>query len=356
VGDLFLDNREIKLEVINLLKTLPVYFTNSAGIQHTIRCPYCGDSKNQSHGHFSIKIDIDNDNEPMLFRCFKCDVSGILTNDVLEEIGIDVSNDMANTIGKFNKSTTKSQPGIITKPLDYNVPIYSDTYINRRKLIYLNDRLGLNLTYGDCNRIKCILNFYDFIKLNNIEYLPDIKSTKIDLLNNNYIGFLSCNNNMIVFRNIYNDKYRRYEKVKLNNRVINPNSFYIIPNTFNMLYTDDMHIHIAEGIMDILSIYYNLKDKDDYNNFYFASCGFGSNVIIKYALSIGLNTNLIVHLYSDNDKTNADHLKYLNKIRNSGLVWIKKLIVHRNIYNGEKDYGVPKSNIDDSIFTLKLDI
>jgi len=313
VGDLFLDNREIKLEVINLLKTLPVYFTNSAGIQHTIRCPYCGDSKNQSHGHFSIKIDIDNDNEPMLFRCFKCDVSGILTNDVLEEIGIDVSNDMANTIGKFNKSTTKSQPGIITKPLDYNVPIYSDTYINRRKLIYLNDRLGLNLTYGDCNRIKCILNFYDFIKLNNIEYLPDIKSTKIDLLNNNYIGFLSCNNNMIVFRNIYNDKYRRYEKVKLNNRVINPNSFYIIPNTFNMLYTDDMHIH-------------------------------------------RLNTNLIVHLYSDNDKTNADHLKYLNKIRNSGLVWIKKLIVHRNIYNGEKDYGVPKSNIDDSIFTLKLDI
>lgn len=345
---------EIKKEVIKYLEDLPVYLPNSTYTQHVVRCPYCGDSNNQSHGHFSIKINLETD-EPMVYRCFKCDTSGLLTNSVLEELNIDISDKFYKNFKMYIKNSKKKlvKYNIITKAPDYEVPLYTSNNLNNKKLNYINNRLSLNLSFSDWRECKAIFNLYDFIKLNEIKYIPEISINKLQLLNDEYIGFLSSNNNCIIFRNIYKNYNRRYEKIKINPNLINPNSFYNIPTSFDILYTNKIDIHIAEGIMDIQSIYNNLCDRNNENNFYFAACGFGYVSIIKYMLSIGLNTGIRLHIYSDNDKENNDHFRYLKKLNKSALIWIDDIFIHRNIFEGEKDYGIPKRKIEDSYIKIK---
>ena len=350
-----MNNLELKKEIIKLLETLPVYYPNSTYIQHVVRCPYCGDSMNQSHGHFSIKINLETD-EPMVFRCFKCDISGILTNSVLEELGLAISNDLYKDFKTYNKNMKKKliKYNIITKAPQYDIPLYdSNTINNAKKINYLNKRIGEELSFDDWRDTKAIFNLYDFVKMNEIKSIPGVSINKLQLLNNDYVGFLSSNNNCITFRNIYDNHNRRYEKIKLNPNLVNPNSFYNIPTSFDILYTNKIDVHISEGIMDIQSIYNNLYNRNNVNNFYFAACGFGYVSIIKYILNIGLNTGITLHIYSDNDKKNMDHYKYLNKIDNSSLVWIDNIYIHRNKYKNEKDYGVPRERIIDSYMKIK---
>ena len=54
-------NKQLKEMIIEKLKTLPVCQSNGIGTQWVVRCPYCGDSRDLSHGHLSIHIDISSD-------------------------------------------------------------------------------------------------------------------------------------------------------------------------------------------------------------------------------------------------------------------------------------------------------
>ena len=146
------------------------------------------------------------------------------------------------------------------------------------------------------------------------------------------------------------NKYRYY-KVLLNDKNLNSDTFYSLPNKIPLMYTDDVHIHMAEGNFDILSIKENLPIHNNHD-LYFASCGFGGTVIIKYLLHHGINTGIHFHIYSDNDKTDYDHKRYLfNKQHYTE--WIDRIYLHRNQFLGEKDYGVPSSNIIDRYKMLK---
>jgi hypothetical protein len=175
---------------------------------------------------------------------------------------------------------------------------------------------------------------------------------QLKTLNESYVGFLSNNNNCITFRNITdNDRLMRYFKVILNPKNINQNTFYSIPNSIDLMYTHDINIRIAEGTFDILSVFKNLV-KNKNNEYYFASCGFGSNVIIRYLIHNGINTGLNLHIYSDNDKTDDDHRKYLFK-NSSVSYWLDHIDIHRNQFNNEKDYGIPTNRIIDSRYRIK---
>ena len=127
-------------------------------------------------------------------------------------------------------------------------------------------------------------------------------------------------------------------------------SFYSTPSQIDIMYTHPIHIHMAEGIFDILSIKENLI-KDTETNYFYASCGFGGVSIIKYLIHHGMNTGLNFHIYSDNDKTDWEHKKYLHN--GSYLTnWMDHIFIHRNAFSGEKDYGVPLSQISDSFIEI----
>ena len=101
-----LTSGEIKESLINSLMSLEVCIPNSMRTQYVIRCPYCGDSRNKSHGHFSIHIDKESD-DPILYRCFKCDASGLFTNTTMEDIGMGYDPEFNTAFKSYNNRVSR---------------------------------------------------------------------------------------------------------------------------------------------------------------------------------------------------------------------------------------------------------
>lgn len=342
---------ECKEMVIERLRTLRVCQPNSVQTQWIVRCPYCGDSRDPSHGHFSILINRNSD-DIMLYRCFKCNESGILTPETLESLGIYLNEEDRQALRSLNRPNGKSTY-FKSKPKLYEVPpvIMSDSV--EEKIEYLSSRIGIEFTEEKIHQCKIVTSIVDFINMNHIP-VRGMDRRLLQTLEDHYVGFLAANNNKVIFRNIHNDRKNllRYYKWTIDPYNTSPNNFYSPINTpINLLYTDPVHIHIAEGTFDIISIMYNLPHDPTQTHLFYGSCGYNFGTIIKYLTYMGVNTDVNVHIYSDADKTDADDIKVLNSGRNK--VWIDHAVIHRNMFIGEKDFGVPKDHIIDQFITIK---
>ena len=342
---------DIKCIIRDKINQLPVHIWNSANNQVQTRCPYCGDSRNRLHGHFSIKIDMNSDSI-MLVRCLRCNESGILTSQVMEDIGVPLTIEYAKSLDTLNRPNSKSTYGR-QRPLNYKVPVIINPIDSKIKIGYLNDRLGIEFTPEMIQESKIILSIMDFFSENKIKIPDHINPKLIKIIEENYVGFLSANNNKITFRRIIdNDQLNRYIKLSIDPYNTSPNNFYSIKNPgMDLLYTEPVHIHIAEGTFDILSIKYNLPHDDSQKHLFFASCGYNFGTIIKWLIYMGINTDLYVHLYSDNDKSDEEDIKVLNSGINK--YWIDHAYIHRNMFQGEKDFGVPAVRIKESHIQVK---
>lgn len=349
---------EIKQQIIDKLKTLPVCKSSSNMRNWTVRCPYCGDSKSANHGHFSILIDMNSD-APIIYQCFRCRESGLLIPQVLEDLDLGSDQSLNQQLGILNRLSSNSSY-FKDKIKNFIVPVPANTTSNQIKLSYINNRLGTNITFEDCATYKIVLSFDEFINANNIPVDREdamgnvLKSSIVRTLDRDYLGFVSANNNKITFRDITPDGsgfLKRYYKVTLDILNRSPNTFYSLMSQFNILYTEPINIHIAEGTFDILSIYLNLKPEHSQNSLFFASCGYGFSTILKYLIYTGVNTGITLHIYSDGDKTDADHLRLLRTPFYQ--TWIDRVIIHRNVFENEKDFGVPRDRISEHVYVLK---
>ena len=342
---------ELKQEIIDQLSELPVYYPNRSKTQHTIRCTACGDSSNLSHAHLSIHIDV-NDDLPMLYRCFRCNDSGMVTPEMLYEWGVVLDKDSLSSLSTYNKKTKKKHKGLFSDTYeDYFAPELIPDIVYDMKVQYINTRLGTDYTMEDLRGLKVILSLEQFIKANNIK--PDIPGYMRKAIESHYLGFLATNNNRIMFRNTLKDlgnEFRWYNVI-CNIKNLNPYTFYSIPNSIDLYYTDPINIHIAEGSFDILSIYHNLYQDSKEKNLFYASCGSSALAIMNHLIDIGINSSINLHLYADKDKSDSFHMKYLMK-DSEIYQWCDKIIIHRNSYEGEKDYGVPKDRIRDTYRTV----
>lgn len=343
--------REFKLALQEELSRDPFCKPNGAKTQWTVRCPYCNDKYSTTHGHFSIKIDADNDDAPLLFRCLKCETRGILSKDTLSDLDICLEDDLLTFLSSYNRKSSKRNNYSNTEVEKYVVYRPDVTKENYEKLSYINNRLGILLNSDSLVQLKIVLNLYEFLYKNNIKEVPNFNIKYLNFISHNYIGFLSANNNCLIMRCIRNDpNMRRYIKINLNPKNINQNTFYSIPSSFDLLYTNDVHIHIAEGIFDIISVFYNVQNQNNDNNFYYATCGFGYGTILKYLIFNGLNTGLNIHLYADKDK--SDVIQKNSLIKSNLYEWLDRIYIHRNSFENEKDYGVIPSHIIDSCYQL----
>ena len=357
---MIVDSQYLKSSIIERLKTLPVCKPTSNMRNWTVRCPYCGDSKISNHGHFSILLDLNSD-APILYRCFKCNESGILTPQTLEDLDIGSTLELDKQLKLFNRT---SGNGIYFKDKikSFAVPVPFDCAENAQKLDYINHRLGTHLTYEDCAKYKIILSLVEFMRYNQIKISNANNGSSIDLpvrsvqeLNRNYLGFLSSNNNKITFRDTTPDGtgfFGRYYKVTIDIFNQTPNTFYSLKNQFDPLYNESIEINIAEGTFDILSVYEKMGKPQSQNSLFFASCGYGFSTILKYLIYMGVTTDIVLNIYSDNDKSDRDHRKSLHK-KNMDL-WLDHVIIHRNGYSGEKDFGVPPDRIKEYQYELKI--
>ena len=336
-----------------LLSKIPGARSVSGGREIQCRCfnTSCEDCYDyRSQGHFYISIPTDG--EPSKFNCFKCGYSGIVSHNKLLEWDI-YDSSIAEEFYKYNSSisTNKINDKYFNRQI-YRVcnSFITDNEVSRIKLKYINDRLGTNLSYQDIRSLKIILNLGDIINENHITILTR-ESYIVDQLNINFIGFLSMDNAFVNMRRIvdkglvYKSIDKRYINYKLYDKLDSSERFYVVPSKIKDLYSPDpIKINIAEGPFDILSIYLNLRNKEE--GIYIAGTGCNYFGIILYCLEVLGIINAEIHVYMDTDDTATKKVNsMINRIRELRL----PVYIHKNIMNGEKDFGVPINRISESI-------
>lgn len=322
----------------------------SGGSEVNCRCFYCPDSHDPRHGHFYISIPQSPD-EPSKYHCMKCHESGYVTHKTLLDWGI-WDDQIATDLIEHNKHTkylNKASRIAVNRLIN---PIAVDDQVSQIKLQYINDRLGLSLSYDDLARMKITLSLRELLRCNGIDRLTREENI-VDQLNYNFIGFISIDNGFLNMRRVcdeglvYKSIDKRYINYNIYGNFDTSHRFYTIPSQIDLL-QGVVNLHIAEGPFDILSIYHNLRHGEPG---IYSSVG-GSNYlgVIMYMIeTIGLPW-VNVHLYPDNDNSDDRKIKYIYQ-QLKGIN--TPLYIHKNRYPGEKDFGVPLAKIDEYVYEMR---
>ena len=328
-----------------LLDVLENTDTASGGTEIICKCnmPGCDDTKRHLYiGPFN------DDDSPVRYHCFKCECGGFVDRNFLEKYGVSDINQEAlsqNIAPRYNSINIKQER-------IYNVTnnYITDCNVSRIKLQYINDRLGLNLSYQDCINNKIVLNLGDLLYSNHInKYTRHIEIIK--QINQYFIGFLSRSNSSLNMRNLNEGKvYESIDKKYINYKIFDSNQeddFYIIPS-YNIDLRYRIKVHIAEGAFDILGVYYNVV-RDKSNSIFIAGKGKAYEAALTWLILSNGIYNLDVHYYVDKDVKDS----FIETIRQNFYVFKTiNFFMHRNMYPGEKDYGVPKDRIVDKMVKL----
>lgn len=312
----------------------------SNGREVCIRCRFCGDSQKDSNARH-LYISLGDGEKPPMYHCFKCNTSGILTKDILTQWIPNVAISELDGF-KLNKSgMTKRYTDSNKRNVIYNFYIPRGnvpTDKEQAALNYINSRLGTNMSYYEAIYNKIILDVRRFAVFNNNRinkelYIPDVDS---------YVGFLSIDNSSVVLRDFTGSAKHRYMHLHLTTDR-NSKTLYCIPSVVNRM--KGVHIHIAEGVFDILGVFYNLKNADRNQNIYITSNGKDHRNTIIYCLTNLSLFNPVIELYLDSDTNKEDYYWIKNKLRDINI----PVIFHKNNYFGEKDFGVPSERIVDAV-------
>lgn len=329
-----------------LLSHLPDAHLVSGGKEINCKCLYCDDK----HTHMYVKIP-QNANEASMYNCFRCPAQGIVTPDTLNEWNC-YNDDIAVSLINHNKNIKYVPTTGIRDVRHLNWRYIANEASIQPKVDYINNRIGTSLSIRDMLSLKICFNLKDILISNGIRDLTR-SEYDIDLLNQYFVGFVSIDNSFINFRRIVPEGIvpkidKRYINYNIFNKFDNTERFYTIPTAINMQTTERIKLNIAEGPLDCLSIYLNLRNME--NGIYTAISGNNYQGIVRhFILTLGFHF-IEVHIYPDNDKSGDD-----NKMQNI-MELCRPLnipvIIHRNIYPGEKDFGVPLSRIKESIYQI----
>ena len=324
-----------------LLEKLSDAIPASGGREVVVRCRFCGDSQSDRNARH-LYISLGSKDKPPMYNCFKCGEHGLLTKSVLETL-VDTVDD-GELVGNLNTALSKYSKMHKThgKNTVFNIRIdYNNTdALDDAKLLYLNKRLGLNLTYSDLVMNKIVLNLRNLIIDNHITELTRDERSVMELAES-FLGFLSMNNGYVTMKNLRPGKVSKYVDHKYVDYALfdsenNSRRFYSIPTTVNLIDPTPIKVHIAEGCFDILGIFYHVCNGNRYQNLYI-NCGDKAyNNVVKMLLKEYGLINCEFYLYPDNDVQTKDI--YINTFG-------RPLHIIRNRYPGEKDFGVRKSRI-----------
>lgn len=312
-----------------------------------INCPMCNREGNIDTKHH-MYISLGYDDKPPMFNCFKnMNHRGLLTESFLREFSSNpqyINQSFIDEFEKYRSSTSKLTRYRTNKTTFYKIinPILKDNQFNRVKLDYINNRLGLNLSYDDIAKYKIVLNLYDLLRYNHVMSTTR-KQYITDYLNKYFIGFLTNNNSTLIMRNISNgiqlpDQISgRYIKYSIFNET-QESGYYIIPSICDI--NKHVNIYIAEGTFDILSVFH-LNNCINKNCIYISIGGNSYASVMEYFIStLGL-IDISFHVYIDNDIPNSILYGLKTKFKPLGI----PITIYMNTFKGEKDFGVSRDKI-----------
>lgn len=337
-----------------ILSAVPTAKLASGGTVINCRCFECPDSSDPRTGHFYFLLP-KSETDVIRYYCHKCNCSGIVSYNKLIDWGI-YDDSIGSMLLEHNKNYSKStSPKYSSKRIVYSVNnnLISNNEISLYKLNYINNRLGTNFSFEDLKQLKIVLNLTDILTSNNINEITREKFI-VELLSNNFLGFLSIDNSFLNMRRLCDEGIlpssidKRYINYKLFNSSKTAERFYTIPTVIDLTEPYPINIHIAEGPFDILSIYENIRHRE--RGIYTSVSGSNYLGIIKYFLINFKLPYVVIHLYPDNDKSGSN--EKMNEIN----VFLKTLgidsYIHRNLYPNEKDFGIHISHIKEGIIKM----
>lgn len=337
----------------HLLRAIPTASNASGGKVINCRCFFCPDSKNPNSKHFYISIP-QNEHEPSLFYCHKCHASGVV--DYKKLIEWDIYDDqVAIELIHHNKGCSSTQMRKYMDKTHYIVSCRNTSMNNTSniKLNYINQRLGTKLTFEELRKLKIILNLNDLLKENRITQLT--RNTGIvDQLDSNFLGFLSIDNAFLNMRRIcdeglvYKGIDKRYINYKIFDKFDTSERFYTIPTKIDLVNPERIKVHIAEGPFDILSIYKNVRREEP--GIYTSIAGSNYKGLAMYFLETYKLPYTEFHFYPDNDKYGSN--RNIEKIARYVYPMNIPVYIHRNMYPGEKDFGVSLDHINESVYRV----
>lgn len=336
--------------LVNLKKELlrTIYANETPQRTHVrVHCPICGDSAKTPNGtHCYVNIE---GSKPVSYYCHLCNEYGWVNSTFLRSLN--VSNLAIITgVRNYNKiyqkekqngtdNWRKKKHDIINATPRSAVPLYKKRVPQEFKLDYIADRIGVGIGYDDISKLKIILSLHDFLDYNSL-HLNHAMMRSAQLIENQYVGFLSLDGSYIVCRNTKKDSNPRYINYPIFEKQIETSKSYILPTEVDIM-SDDITFNVTEGVMDTLGAFYHVHNRNTTNVIYGAVNGSGFTGFIKKIIHIGFINNININLYSDKDKG----IKYHNKLRTISNEY-KSLNIWYNHFPGEKDIGVHGDKID----------
>lgn len=289
------------------------FLRHQTGQQYTCQCPFCND--NRKHCYVLIKM---TDDTPVLFNCFKCNAHGIVNDKFLEYFGI---NDIKSPKNSFSRKLD------INNTASTKIP---DAIVSEKDNIegicqYIHGRVGQYPTLQELQFFQYVGRPIGYAK----EYLG-CDNTKI-FRNRNWFRLTNGN---IIGRWKDDDTEMRWLRYKSNRA--KGSGLYTIKIPFDMY--QDINVIIAEGIMDVIGLYYNYHEFS--NCVYIASMGKNYERGIKHIMDKGIfGDSVNIKIFKDPD-VNVD------SIRIDGT--LQKMFKRVDIYENLKglDYGVDPSDLD----------
>ena len=307
-----------------------------------VRCPLCGDSiKHEDQAHCSIWI---REGAPLIYHCWVCESSGVVDENFMRLMYINDSG-ILNKLSSYNRVTISKNTQRLkflhsTATRDMVIPDIKGSDSTTLKKLYLFKRLGIEFNNDMIKKLKIVFSINDFLYANNLTVLNRFKKS-VYFLDKNYIGFLSSTRDNINFRDITGSSNVRYIRYNLYENMPLKERMYIIPNRVNMM-EKEINLHVAEGVFDILGIYFHIMNMNDDKNIYVAVGGSAYKRVIRYFLQKGFISNLNLNIYSDSDK----NIYFYKKLFKEYSIFLKSIHLFYNDTKGEKDWGVPSNRIN----------
>ena len=341
-------------EMNKTLLQIPSARIVAGGREILMRCRECRDSSDPNNAHMYVKVG--SEDEPYVYNCFKCGCKGMITTEKLLQWGVYDNTDILVQLSKYNKvilSMPKNRKYNNSIAYRLNNNFITEGRLSEVKLKYINNRLGSNLNYDDLLNLKIVLNLYDLLSTNNIQDLSRDQRI-VEQLNSSFLGFISQDNAFVNMRRLVaEDKVaksisKRYVNYNIFGKYDNTLRYFTIPTMVDLSFPQRIRLNIAEGPFDLLSIYYNLMGRQTRHCIYSSVLGSSYMNIIQFFIATMKLINLDIHLYADNDVDNYK-LYYIAEMLQPYQI---PLTIHRNIYPGEKDFGVSMDKIIDQAYIL----
>jgi hypothetical protein len=250
--------------ITELLKTKAAKPNRNGDEVVQVRCPFCGDSDNQSHTHMYIAKKEDG---TFTYDCKRCPSQGVVTPDFLHRLNI---NNIAfdEFIKTINAATGHSKSHTMTLDDEKKLVVYyPPTKGDDRKLVYLNNRTKLDFSKKSVyEEYKCITNVDEFYRMNEIP--PPLFATehpkewKEDL-----IGFLSYDDKSMSLRNISGNGLR-YMITQFNPLKKSP--FMYIPQSSILILSEKPVLVMTEGVFNLVNIKNHFFTEDNYDTIFVA--------------------------------------------------------------------------------------